>query len=314
MAQDWEPGTQYNNGDVVCYEGHEYKIIQPHRSQGDWTPDVTPALWGRMQAHHGGNEHGQQKPQGNYGTDENAGGKSWDQHTTQSVDVHEHETKKNWYDIPEGRRKELEIGGGLLAGAALLGGGYAAYKHHQHGEEDKKAEAWGLQNWIQDAQARTAQFHQGGAQGPVSWVLTQGKNIPQGAVIGGKDTNGDDLWIARVYYDGGLHPGKAFKNSRRGAVTSYGGKEVEVEQYEVLVGNQHAVRWVQQHGRLNLSSLGGQPVEGGRDKDGSILYLAQAPYKSGVHPGKVSEKLQGACIAYGDDEKLVETYNVLVYA
>jgi hypothetical protein len=111
-------------------------------------------------------------------------------------------------------------------------------------------------------------------------VLTQGKNIPQGAIIGGKDTNGDDLWIARVFYDGGIRksnsnptfvtlfnpssladPGKAFKNSRRGAVTSYGGKEVEVEQYEVLVGNQQAVRWVQQHGRLNVNSLGGQPVE-----------------------------------------------------
>jgi hypothetical protein len=31
-------------------------------------------------------------------------------------------------------------------------------------------------------------------------------------------------------------------------------------------------------------------------------------------PGKISEKLSGACIAYGDDEKLVDTYNVLVYA
>lgn len=28
--------------------GHQYKIIQPHRSQSDWTPPVTPALWGRM--------------------------------------------------------------------------------------------------------------------------------------------------------------------------------------------------------------------------------------------------------------------------
>lgn len=323
MVQNWEPGTQYNNGDVVRYEGHNYKIIQPHRSQGDWTPPVTPALWGRMQdgdGGHGGNEHGhqsyEQKPpqqqQGNYGTDQNTGGKNWDQHTTQTVDVHEHEKQKNWYDIPEDRRKQLEIGGGLALGAALLGGGYAAYKHHENGEEDKKAEAWGLQNYLQEAEARAAQFRQRGPQGPVTWVLTEGKNIPQGSIVGGTEHDAE-LWVARAYYDGGIHPGKAFRNSRRGAVISYGGKEVEVDKYEVLIGNQQAVRWVQQHGRLNVNSLGGQPVEGGRDKDGSILYIAQAPYKGGVHPGKISEKLSGACIAYGDDEKLVDTYNVLVY-
>lgn len=45
----WEPGTQYNYNDEVSYEGSFYKIIQPHRSQGDWTPPVTPALWGKVQ-------------------------------------------------------------------------------------------------------------------------------------------------------------------------------------------------------------------------------------------------------------------------
>lgn len=83
----WEPGTQYNYGDIVEFEcklfnlvdshslsssfiGARYKIIQPHRSQvtpavpctislviivssyyftqSDWTPPVTPALWGRI--------------------------------------------------------------------------------------------------------------------------------------------------------------------------------------------------------------------------------------------------------------------------
>lgn len=54
-----------------------------------------------------------------------------------------------------------------------------------------------------------------------------------------------------------------------------------------------ALRWVEVHGRLNVSSLGFNPVEGGRDSDGTSLYVAQAPYKDGVHPGKVSEKFDG---------------------
>jgi hypothetical protein len=35
-------------------------------------------------------------------------------------------------------------------------------------------------------------------------VLTQGKNIPDNAIIGGTDTDGSQLWVARAYYDGGI--------------------------------------------------------------------------------------------------------------
>lgn len=47
MVKNWEAGTSYELGDIVIYEGYYYKIIQPHRSMNDWTPDRTPALWGR---------------------------------------------------------------------------------------------------------------------------------------------------------------------------------------------------------------------------------------------------------------------------
>jgi hypothetical protein len=51
MTKCWEPGTEYAYGSVVEYQGNYYKIIQPHRSQGDWAPDRTPALWGRVPDH-----------------------------------------------------------------------------------------------------------------------------------------------------------------------------------------------------------------------------------------------------------------------
>ncbi|KAG9119559.1 hypothetical protein FRC07_005368, partial [Ceratobasidium sp. 392] len=224
------------------------------------------------------------------------------------------EKQKNWYDIDEERRKQLEIGGGLLAGAALLGGGFLAYKKHKENEEDKKAQAWGLQNWMTDAQRRTQQYHQSGSQGP-TWVLTHGTQIPQGAFVGGQDTDGSPLYIARTFFENGIHPGKLSPNFKKGAIIGYDGDEIEVENYEILIANPQQVHWANASNKFNIQSLGGaRPIEGGREADGTPLYVVQAPYKGGTHPGKTSEKLRGADITYGGDEKIVDTYNVLVYA
>lgn len=41
----WQVGKAYEVGDRIRYEDVLYKCIQAHTSQGDWTPDVTKALW-----------------------------------------------------------------------------------------------------------------------------------------------------------------------------------------------------------------------------------------------------------------------------
>ncbi|KAG8731491.1 hypothetical protein FRC11_003998 [Ceratobasidium sp. 423] len=309
MVNPWEPGTQYNIGDVVEYQGAQYKIIQPHFSQGDWTPDVTPALWGRMygvapsQPQQTYNQPPEQRP--------------WDQHDHTKVEFSEEEKKKNWYDIDPERRKQLEIGGGLLAGAAILGGGFLAYKKHKENEEEKKALAWGLQNWINDAQRRAQDFHQYGLRGPATWVLTQGNQIPRDAFVAGKESDGTLLYFGRTFFEGGVHPGKVSRNFKEGCIIGYGGDEIEVGQYEILIANPQAVRWVRASGKCNAQSLGGTPVEGGFEKDEGgkdrPLYLVQAPYKHGTHPGKAGLHLDGADITYGGEEKIVNDYSVLVY-
>ncbi|KAG8744445.1 hypothetical protein FRC10_010115 [Ceratobasidium sp. 414] len=275
MVNPWEPGTQYNLGDQVEYEGIRYKLIQPHRSQSDWTPPVTPALWGREYGVPSTNQ-----PQQDHSSGEQ---RPWDQHDHTKVEIDHEEKKQNWFDITPERRKQLEIGGGLLAGAALLGGGFLAYKKHKEHEEDKKALAWSLQ-------------------------------IPQGALVGGKDSDGTPLYIARTFFEGGIHPGKVSPNFKKGAIIGYDGEEIEVENYEVLLGNEQSVRWVDTS-RFSTESLGGaRPIEGGREADGTPLYVVRAPYKGGVHPGKTSEKLGNADITYGGDEKRINQFEVLVYA
>ena len=71
----------------------------------------------------------------------------------------------------------------------------------------------------------------------------------------------------------------------------------QLPKYEVLVGDPRALRWVDARGRLSVQNLGARPVEGGREKDGTPLFVARVQHGANVIPGKVSEKLDGACPA-----------------
>ncbi|KAF4598399.1 hypothetical protein EYR38_006801 [Pleurotus pulmonarius] len=336
MTNLWQPGTYYGPGSEVKYNGANYRIIQPHSSQGDWTPDVTPALWGRMQGgdsdcnnnnnsnnnnNNNSQNYQQQQPQQqqhNYGQSDykppqpseqtGYGGK----HPEQTVEVTHEEKKKNWFDLDDDRKKQIEIGGGLLAGAAAIGAGFFAYKHHEKNEEEKKAQAWGAQNWLADAQARSEAFKRNGPSGPATWVLTEGKNIPRDAILVGQEKSWN-LYICRAFMDGGIQLGKASDAFKKGGVIGYGGEENHVGTYEILLGDMRGLVWVATHGKLNVASLGKRPVEGGRENDGTPLYVAKAPHKGAVHPGKASEKLDGAYIPYDGDEKCIKEYQVLCY-
>lgn len=47
----WEPGKVYAAGTLLTYgtngvgDPQLYRVAQPHTSQADWTPDITPALY-----------------------------------------------------------------------------------------------------------------------------------------------------------------------------------------------------------------------------------------------------------------------------
>ncbi|KAH7926685.1 carbohydrate-binding module family 12 protein [Leucogyrophana mollusca] len=323
MVELWQPGTQYDLGSVVIYEGAEYKIIQAHRSQSDWTPPATPALWGRMQG--GGHHHPHHGASGQWGGDcqpqqpapsyneKPPQQQPYQQPSQPSVQTTHEERKKHWYDLDDNRKKELEIGGGLLAGLAAAGAGYYAYKEHGKNEEEKKAHLWSLNSWITEAQTRTAQFRNGQYNGPVAWVWNEGKNIPSDAIEGGNE-RGQPLYICRAYYEGGLLIGKASSVFKKGAVIGYKKEEIQLDKYEILVGNPNAVRWVTTSGVVDVRSLGYPPVEGGREPEGAVIHIAQAPYHGAVHPGKACAVYgDGAFIPYDSTEKKVKEYAVLCY-
>lgn len=45
----WKADTDYVSGQRISYAGLLYRLIpETHHSQSDWTPDVTPAIWARV--------------------------------------------------------------------------------------------------------------------------------------------------------------------------------------------------------------------------------------------------------------------------
>ena len=41
----WAADTDYSANDRVRYNGKLYRCVQAHKSQQNWTPEATPALW-----------------------------------------------------------------------------------------------------------------------------------------------------------------------------------------------------------------------------------------------------------------------------
>ncbi|KAH9471214.1 hypothetical protein Pst134EA_005123 [Puccinia striiformis f. sp. tritici] len=324
MVCQWEPWVQYDCNSVVEFEGHRYKIVQPHKSQPDWTPSIVPALWSRVpqeshnecqsggQQHHqnqgfvdqsGGNNYGQQNnPQGGggYGQQQQ---QQQQQHQQSGYDNQQSEHKEeSWLD--DSKKHKLQIGGGILGALAIGGGVYAYSKHKNSAVEDSKKQAWinesSREKWLEGAHAHTQHYQSGGQSPPVYWTLVNKSDpIPNNAIEGGRE-GGHSLYIGRTYYKGGLHIGKV-SHHLGGCVIGYAGKEHnDFDKYEVLCGDKNAVKWVNHasnHGVIQAQ--GWQPVEGGREEDGRFLFVSQVLHEGGVHPCKAQDGTDFAIFSYG---------------
>ena len=54
---EWQSGKDYAVGYKVQYKGDLYKVLTAHTSQADWTPDVAPTLFVRIDEVHDGSEY-----------------------------------------------------------------------------------------------------------------------------------------------------------------------------------------------------------------------------------------------------------------
>jgi hypothetical protein len=102
-----------------------------------------------------------------------------------------------------------------VLGAAALGiGGYAYHEHEKHKKERAEEEVSSLFYFSdfpqltihqthalpRDAQARTEGHDGRGSRGSPTWVLVDGReNIPDTAILAGRDRDNHPIYIARAY-------------------------------------------------------------------------------------------------------------------
>lgn len=88
-----------------------------------------------------------------------------------------------------------------------------------------------------------------------------------------------------------------------------------MRQFEALLANPQAVRWVPHSGRFDPSESGLRAVEGGREDNNTPLFIARAHAKEhqgilgfggggkeGLYPGKCSPVLDKAFVTVGEKE------------
>ncbi|KAG8843156.1 E3 ubiquitin-protein ligase hrd1 [Tulasnella sp. 330] len=169
--------------------------------------------------------------------------------------------------------------------------------------------------WIEDAKRRATELSMWGPKKSINWALVGDSyqlhtlaqllvepagNIPPTAIQAGQASDGAPLYIARNFHEGGMRKFglNGYKEhdvpidlwwidigwaTRNGASLSWGGAEVPLTTYEVLIGEVYSISWVPS------GSVGrGIPIEAGYEADGKPLWAAQVRFGNAVLTGKTA--------------------------
>jgi len=141
-----------------------------------------------------------------------------------------------------------------------------------------------------------------GRQKALQWrTMVPGSPIPPNAIVGGNE-NGQELYICHARYNGGMHPGKVVGEN---CDFGWGGNEIVTSQFEILSSNAE-YDWVPaENGYIPRGA-----VIGGFENNGNPVFICQARFHGGMHPGKIVG--QSCNISWGGKEVSKLRYNVLV--
>lgn len=148
------------------------------------------------------------------------------------------------------------------------------------------------------------------SSGDFDWIpttSTTASHLQGKAVVGGHEGwDGSPLWVIRAWHNGDLLPGKLSVRHNSASVM-YEGKEIPVQNIEVLCAKPENLRWVP-------ASNGNIPpgaIPGGRTSTGETLYVGRARYQLSITPGKVHPSHKCCYIGFGGAEVAHRVYDVL---
>ncbi len=159
----------------------------------------------------------------------------------------------------------------------------------------------------------------------LSWESANRGHIPESALVAGRGAHGENLFICRAEFEGGIHPGK-ISHGMVGCAVPWGSREHLLDHYDILlaaIGDRGTpesepgfltesdtvsiVSWESaDRGRIPQSA-----VVAGREAHGESLFICRAEFEGGIHPGKIYRT--GNCLVPGSGlENHMDQYEVLV--
>ncbi|XP_055371659.1 uncharacterized protein LOC129605757 isoform X2 [Condylostylus longicornis] len=138
-----------------------------------------------------------------------------------------------------------------------------------------------------------------------SWQPGFAGTVPPGAVSAGATTSGEMLYVGRGHWQGSLTPGKIHP-SHRCLYIPYGGQEVRLDSYEVLI-RAPALTWMPSSG----SMLPANAIHAGHDSDGDQIYVGRAYHDGDLLPAKVIFNKNCAYVCHGGNEHVKHQFEIL---
>ncbi|KAJ8521349.1 hypothetical protein ONZ45_g1925 [Pleurotus djamor] len=149
-------------------------------------------------------------------------------------------------------------------------------------------------------------------------LRTTGKgSFPSKDIVGAPvafDLHGLPLYMGSAILDDiCIHPCKIGLHLRPSHVfVPYGGREhFHLGRYDLLPFNEKVMEWVP--ASEGIIPKGRDPIKGGYEENGALLYHALGEVPGVKVPGKTGEHLCGANLSFGGCEHIVKDYSVLCW-
>jgi hypothetical protein len=135
-------------------------------------------------------------------------------------------------------------------------------------------------------------------------ATTTSAPLPRNAIVGGRDTDGAQIFVGRAAHEGDLIPCKVIP-SKQVAYVSYNGSEISKHNFEILIGSD--VKWKKEkNGKIPKGAF-----PGGRLSSGETLYIGRGEHNQSTTVGKLHQSHGCLYIPYGGKEVSLKDYEVL---